>query len=154
MKSIKWKCKLFSQLNTDEFYELIKLRIDIFVVEQTCPYHELDEKDRHNQTLHIMGFNNDNLICCARLLAPSVSYAEVSLGRFAVVESYRRQKVGSELMTQCLIQAENHWPNNNIRISAQHHLSLFYEDFGFNQTSDMYLEDNIPHIEMLRTNQD
>lgn len=150
MKPLEWKCKLFSQLSTDELYELIKLRIDIFVVEQTCPYSELDEKDRDNQTLHIMGLHENILICCARLLAPKVSYTETSLGRFAVVESYRGQKIGSELMAECLKQIHHHWPNTDIRISAQQHLSHFYSSFGFKQTSDMYLEDNIPHIEMLK----
>ena len=150
MKSIQWKCSLFSQLDTEQLFDLIKLRIDIFVVEQNCPYPELDEKDRHHQTLHMLGFNNEQLICCSRLLAPGVSYPDVSIGRFAVAEPYRNQGIGTELMSQCLFHIQHHWPEHNIRVSAQQYLCQFYTSFGFTQTSDMYLEDDIPHIEMLK----
>lgn len=154
MKSIEWKCKSFSQLNTDELFDLVKLRIDIFVVEQNCPYSELDDKDRHNQTRHIIGFSENTIIGCARLLAPGVSYPDTSLGRFAVAESFRRQGIGSTLMQQCFLNILSIWPNHNIRISAQQHLEKFYMSFGFVRTTDMYLEDGIPHIEMLKITQD
>jgi len=150
MKSIEWKCTPLIQLNTLQLFDLIKLRIDIFVVEQTCAYPELDEKDRHPDTLHMMGFIHDELICCARLLAPSVSYTESSIGRFAVKKSHRHQGIGSKLMLQCLSQSHDVWPGHDIRISAQQYLQPFYSCFGYKQTSDMYLEDGIPHIEMLR----
>jgi len=154
MKSIEWKCKSFSQLSTDELFDLTKLRIDIFVVEQNCPYPELDDKDRHHQTRHIMGFSENTIIGCARLLAPGVSYPDTSLGRFAVAESFRRQSIGSTLMQQCFSNILTMWPDHNIRISAQQHLEKFYMSFGFVRTTDMYLEDGIPHIEMLKITQD
>jgi len=150
MNSIKWKCKSFAELNTQQLFDLIKLRIDIFIVEQTCAYSELDEKDRDKNTLHLMGSDEDKLICCARLLAPGTSYPDTSIGRFAVAESYRQQGIGDALMSQCLQQISHAWPEHNIRISAQQYLSAFYSGFGFTQTSDMYLEDGIPHIEMLK----
>ena len=150
MKPIEWKCKPFAQLDTNQLYDLIKLRIDVFVVEQTCPYPELDENDRQAETLHIMGFTSDELICCARILAPGVRFKEPSIGRFAVAESSRHQGIGSALMLQCLLQMQNHWPEHDIRISAQRYLQKFYSSFGFQQTSDIYLEDGIPHIEMLK----
>lgn len=150
MNVIKWECKSFTELNTQQLFDLIKLRIDIFIVEQTCAYSELDEKDYDKNTLHLMGFDEDKLICCARLLAPGISYPDTSIGRFAVAKSYRQQGIGSALMDQCLEQISNVWPEHNIRISAQQYLNSFYSSFGFNQTSDMYLEDGIPHIEMLK----
>ena len=151
MKSIEWKCAQFSQLNIDELYELTKLRIDIFVVEQNCPYSELDEKDRHPGTLHFMGLVDETLICYARLLAPDTSYPEASIGRFAVISSQRKQGIGRKLMQQCLTTISHHWPEQDIRISAQQHLKKFYASFDFTQTSEMYLEDGIPHIEMLKS---
>ena len=151
MNVIEWECKRFAELSTPQLFELIKLRIDIFVVEQQCPYQELDDKDRHEHTRHLMGIYNNQLICCARLLAPGVSYAEVSIGRFAVALPHRRNGIGSTLMQQCISHIEDIWPHHNIRMSAQHYLGEFYTRLGFNQTSDVYLEDNIPHIEMLKS---
>lgn len=154
MKSIEWKCRLFSHLDKQHLFELIKLRIEIFVVEQQCPYPELDAKDHHLQTLHLMGFSENKLISYARLIAPGVSYPQdTSIGRFAVHAGYRQQGIGHILMQQCFDQIHTMWPNENIRISAQQYLQNFYVSFGFVQTSDMYLEDGIPHIEMFKTMQ-
>ena len=151
MNSIEWECKRFSELSTNELFDLVKLRIEIFVVEQQCPYSELDDKDRHQHTRHLMGFNNSQLVCCARLLAPGISYAEVSIGRLAVAKPHRRNGLGSALMHQCINHIYNIWPHSDIRMSAQQYLSEFYTHLGFNQTSEVYLEDNIPHIQMLKT---
>ena len=86
---ISWKVLTFSQLNTHQLFELMKLRVDVFVVEQTCPYPELDEKDRHRDTRHLLGFTNDKLVAYARLIPAGVSYPGVSIGRVATHVSVR-----------------------------------------------------------------
>ena len=152
MKQLKWNCNRFNQLNTDELYELIKFRIDIFVVEQSCAYPELDVKDRAIDTHHLVAYQNSEIIAYARLLPPGASYPDSSIGRFAVNATQRRQGIGSLLMQKCLQQMSILWANHDIRVSAQAHLKEFYERFEFIQTSDIYLEDGIPHIEMLKNN--
>mgnify|MGYP001136970731 FL=1 len=102
MANIEWHCKPFSELRNDQLYELIKLRIDIFVVEQTCPYTELDDKDRDNQTHHLMAYEAGTLLAYARLLPPGLSYSNSSIGRFAVLLARRKQGIGTQLMQQCI----------------------------------------------------
>ena len=150
--NIHWNTYKFHQLTTEQLYDFIKFRVDIFVVEQKCPYPELDNKDRHAETRHIAGYDNsDVLVAYARLLAPEVSYPDASIGRFAVTELMRRQGIGSQLLERSLLEIENLWPDAAVRISAQEHLSGFYEKFNFDKVSESYLEDGIPHIEMLKT---
>ncbi len=150
MKQLEWKCKRFEQLSNNELYELIKFRVDIFVVEQQCPYPELDEKDRQTDTQHLIAYQHCKIVAYARLLPPGVSYPDSSVGRFAVAASQRRRGIGSILMNKCLEQVAILWPNHDIKVSAQAHLRKFYESFEFLQTSDSYLEDGIPHMEMLK----
>ncbi len=147
---MKWNTAKFHQLTPDQLYDILKLRVDIFVVEQKCPYPELDEKDRHVETRHMTAFDDSGLIAYTRLLPPGLSYPDVSVGRFAVKPSARNQGTGSLLMERTLEEIDKIWPDKVIRISAQAHLREFYEKFGFIKVSDSYLEDGIPHIEMLR----
>jgi ElaA protein len=149
MANIEWHCKPFSELRNDQLYELIKLRIDIFVVEQTCPYTELDDKDRDNQTHHLMAYEAGTLLAYARLLPPGLSYSNSSIGRFAVLLARRKQGIGTQLMQQCITNIAKLWPKTAISISAQQQLQNFYQDFGFEKESDVYHEDGIPHIDML-----
>ena len=151
MKQLEWKCKQFEQLDNNQLYDLIKFRVNIFVVEQSCPYPELDEKDRVTNTHHLIAYQNLIIVAYARLLPPGVSYPESSIGRFAVDASLRLQGIGSILMDKCLEQITILWPDHDIKVSAQAHLKKFYEAFHFNQTSESYLEDGIPHIEMLKS---
>ena len=149
---MKWQSFKFRQLTTDQLYELIKFRVDIFVVEQKCPYPELDNKDRHAETRHLADYGNSGvLIAYARILPPEVSYPDASIGRFAVTEPMRHQGIGSKLLERSLQEIEQHWPDTDVRISAQEHLGEFYEKFNFEKVSEVYLEDDIPHIEMLKT---
>ena len=150
MLDLHWKCYQFHQFETHQLYELIKFRIDIFVVEQQCPYSELDDKDNHLGTRHLLAYSNSSLIAYARLLPPNLSYAEASIGRFAVIESERRRGIGTDLLNKSINEINRIWPNSSIRISAQDYLQHFYENAGFEKVSDMYLEDDIPHIEMLK----
>ncbi len=147
---MKWNTTKFHQLTTDQLYDILKLRVDIFIVEQNCPYPELDDKDRHVESRHLTAYDDSGLIAYTRLLPPGLSYPDVSVGRFAVKPSARNQGTGSLLMEKTLEEIDKIWPDKAIRISAQAHLSEFYEKFGFIKVSDNYLEDGIPHIEMLK----
>ena len=150
MKHLEWKCKHFDHLSNDQLYELLKLRVDIFVVEQNCAYAELDGKDLAPDTHHLLAYKNSQLVAYARLLPAGTSYSECSIGRFAVEATWRHQGIGSLLMQKCLEQITMLWPDNDIRVSAQVYLKEFYECFEFSQTSEPYMEDGIPHIEMLK----
>ncbi len=145
---LSWKLLSFNQLSTHQLYNLIKLRIDVFVVEQTCPYPELDDKDTLDGVYQLIGFMDDEIVACARLMAPGVNYDNASIGRVATKLSCRGQGLGHKLVAEALSQCQELWPDYSIDIGAQEHLSRFYAEYGFQPISDMYLEDDIPHIDM------
>ncbi|KJY84266.1 GCN5 family acetyltransferase [Vibrio galatheae] len=145
---ITWQIKTFSQLTTLELYQLLKLRVDVFVVEQACPYPELDNKDHQPDVHHLLGYVGDDLVACARLLPKGISYPSVSIGRVASAQNRRGGGLGHQLLNQALTHCEALWPGESIEIGAQEHLAGFYQQHGFVQTSAMYLEDDIPHIDM------
>jgi ElaA protein len=150
-----WQVKQFKDLTLDQLYELLKLRIDVFVVEQTCYYPDLDsdknQLDRNKQTLHLLGYQNNKLVAYLRVLAQGQSYEDyISIGRVAIEEKARGGGLGHELMTQALNLCQQYFPNENIKISAQEHLIKYYQKHGFEQASKMYLEDDIPHVAMIK----
>jgi ElaA protein len=150
-----WQCKTFSALSLNQLYDALKLRIDIFVVEQTCFYPDLDgEKallDRHPQTLHLLGYQGEQLVAYLRILPKGQNYPDnVSIGRVVTATQARGGGLGHELMTEALQLCQQHFPHEQIKISAQQHLKPYYQKHGFTQVSEMYLEDGIPHIAMLR----
>lgn len=143
---IVWKCLKFSELSTSQLYEVLKLRTNIFVVEQDCPYPELDDKDQ--SSYHFCGFSETgSLLAYARLLPPGISYPEASIGRVAILEEARGQNLGKTLMILSRESTENLF-NSDIVISAQLYLLKFYQNLGFQKISDVYLEDDIEHIKM------
>ena len=145
-----WICKHFDQLSTDELYDLLKLRIDVFVVEQTCYYPDLDDLDRNKQTLHIFAYQQGKMIAYSRILPKETTYQQYpSIGRVIIEQSARGTGLGHELITTAIKQCQQAFPNSSIKISAQQHLAEFYQQHGFKQVTDMYLEDGIPHIGML-----
>nr|WHW29769.1 putative N-acetyltransferase [uncultured bacterium] len=148
MNDLSWSIKKFSQLSKDELYSLIKLRIDIFVVEQSCAYAELDDIDRDRDARHVLAHNDSELIAYARLLPPAPGYVGSRIGRFAVRADARRRGLGSDLLKTCIAQATALWPDQGISISAQVYLTGFYQQYGFEPVSAPYVEDGIPHIEM------
>ncbi len=148
-----WKSLSFSELSLNELYDLLKLRVDVFVVEQNCPYPELDNKDRHAQTQHLLGVDEQGVIqAYARVLAPGVSYPDASIGRVIVAEAVRGGGVAHTLMQKAIAISNKRWPEHNIQLGGQEHLKGFYQQQGFEPVSEMYLEDGIPHIDMLRVN--
>lgn len=147
---INWQVLTFDQLTTHQLYQILQLRVAVFVVEQTCYYQELDGKDLDKHTRHVVGFLNNKVVAYTRVLAPGVSYDEfASIGRVIVDKSCRGTDTGYQLMTRSKELTDKLWPNAAVKISAQEPLEKFYNRFGFTRVSSMYLEDNIPHIAML-----
>ena len=151
MKNIQWRIQTFQQLELKQLFDLLKLRVDVFVVEQACAYSELDEYDRYLETRHLSGQDKfGELIAYARLLPPGLRYSEVNLGRVVVKAYLRKQGIGHQLVQTALQEISRCWPQTTMRISAQDYLQRFYEQYGFARVSDVYLEDGIPHVEMVR----
>lgn len=146
--SLTWEWKPFAELTLSEWHDLLQLRIDVFVVEQHCPYPELDGKDP--DAIHLMGKQDSRVIAVARILPPGLSYPEASIGRVATAAAFRRQGLGKTLMANSLRTVSEAYGNVPIRISAQTYLINFYNSFGFQETGKSYLEDGIPHVEMYR----
>ncbi|MCA6361819.1 MAG: GNAT family N-acetyltransferase [Bacteroidetes bacterium] len=144
-----WQCKTFSTLPVAELYKLLQLRAAVFVVEQNCPYLDPDDKDIF--ALHVLCSKGNELLACARILPGGVSYDEVSIGRVATATSARKTGLGKQLMQFTLQQIVHTFGNVPVRISAQCYLEKFYNEFGFVRAGEDYLEDDIPHVEMLLT---
>ncbi|NNV56641.1 GNAT family N-acetyltransferase [Limnovirga soli] len=144
---IHWTCTPFNALSVTELYEIMHLRCEVFVVEQNCPYQDADYKDLKCD--HLCGWVDGNLAAYVRLVPPGVSYTEMSIGRVVTSPKYRKNGLGRQLMTKAIELCILNYGEKSIRIGAQQYLTQFYDSLGFRQCSDMYLEDNIPHIEML-----
>ncbi len=154
MIQIDWDIKSFKKLGTDELYGLLKLRVDVFVVEQNCPYPEIDGRDRHPETLHLVGKNKDGeILSYLRILPPGLRFEQVSIGRVVVNKNSRGQGISEAMLKIALDQIHRTWPNEDVKISAQLYLRDFYQSHGFEAVSKNYLEDGIPHIDMVRNRQ-
>lgn len=145
-----FKCKTFSELTIDELYEIMVLRQEVFIIEQDCPYLDADGKDQ--QAWHLMGFDKDEkLIAYSRIVPQGVSYKNYpSIGRIVSSPSVRGKGIGKKLITACLETTEKLFKDQPVKISAQSYLIKFYESFGFEPIGEEYLEDNIPHVAMIR----
>ena len=144
--NLEWKIKRFETLSTKELYDLLQLRAEVFIVEQNCVYQDIDGKDE--KALHLIGDDNGQIVAYARLFKPHDYFEQASIGRVIVKETARSQKLGHLLMREAIQVIKSHFDQRKITISAQLYLKKFYESHGFIQTSEMYLEDDIPHIEM------
>ncbi|MCU0432009.1 MAG: GNAT family N-acetyltransferase [Bacteroidia bacterium] len=142
-----WQCKPFNTLQAAELYKLLQLRAAVFVVEQNCPY--LDPDDKDILSLHVWCSRGNDMLACARILPGGVSYHEVSIGRVATSAAARGTGLGRELMQYCLKQIVHTFGHVPVRIGAQCYLEKFYNEFGFERVGEDYLEDDIPHVEML-----
>lgn len=143
-----WDSYCFAELNTDKLYQLLALRTQVFVVEQNCPYQDMDGLDQ--QAWHLCGVQGTELVAYLRLLAPGVKYSEPAIGRVIISAGQRSGGLGRELMEQGIQATERYYPGKGIRLSAQSHLQDFYSGLGFQAEGEEYLEDNIPHVEMFR----
>ncbi len=147
---MQWIRSDFQALSTWQLYDLLKLRTDVFVVEQHCPYPELDNLDRHPETYHLLGYRDEVLIAYARLLPAGLSYPEVSIGRVVCLKSERGKGLGNALIKECFHHIKKLWQDAPITIGAQYQLVDFYRSHGFETISEKYLEDDIYHIDMTR----
>lgn len=145
---LKWKIKRFEALSTAELYDLLQLRAEVFIVEQNCVYQDIDGKDQ--KALHLIGEDDGVTVAYARLFKPHDYFDEASIGRVVVKPSYRDKKLGHVLMREAIYYIKQQFGETKITISAQLYLKKFYESHEFIQTSETYLEDDIPHIEMKR----
>ena len=145
--NIIWILKKFEELTPHELYTIIQLRNEVFVVQQNCVYQDADNKDQ--ASYHLMGWEDDKLITYSRIIPPGIAYAEPSIGRVVTSPSVRGNGIGKMLMEESIDQVYKLFDTVSIKIGAQVYLLQFYSSFGFKQTSDIYLEDGIEHIEMI-----
>lgn len=145
---IQFEIKRFNELSTVELYNLLQLRSEVFVVEQNCVYQDIDGKDE--KALHVLGYYQGDLAAYARLFNKGCYFDETSIGRVVVSPKYRDKKFGHDLMKTAIEAISEFYNEKEITISAQEYLQKFYESHGFVKISEMYLEDDIPHIRMRR----
>lgn len=147
-QAITWRVERFDELSLDRLYAILAARVAVFVVEQDCPYQDLDGLDGCG--LHVAAWSGHDVLAYARVLPPGGRFAEPSIGRVLTTQSARGSGLGRELMHRGIETAEAHFPGMALRISAQQYLERFYTELGFRVVSEPYLEDGIPHLEMLR----
>lgn len=145
---LQWSIKSFEELTNYELYELLRLRNEVFVVEQKCIFLDQDNKDQNCH--HLLGMDNGVLIAYTRIVPPGLSYDYPSIGRVVVSPAGRGKSYGNALMRKSIQILEDLYGLSAIRIGAQLYLKTFYESFGFEQSSEVYDEDGIDHIEMTR----
>lgn len=144
---MEWKIKKFDELTTNELYSILQERVDIFVVEQKCVYRELDDYDR--TSYHLYACKNDKIAAYARILPAGTAYKELSVGRVMVKEEYRGRGLATQLMHRVLDFIRVKLKGKVVRIQAQEYLLPFYESLGFTRISEVYLDEGIPHADMI-----
>ncbi|MGY2799340.1 ElaA protein [Ewingella americana] len=144
-KDILWQDIHHSKLNVAQLYAILALRSEVFVVEQNCPYQDIDGRDLVGENRHIIGWQNGLPVAYLRILDLD---GEVAIGRVIIAPAARGLKLGYQLMERALQSCKKHWPDAEIILSAQAHLQKFYGSFGFVAYTDIYDEDGIPHISM------
>lgn len=142
------KTKTFQDLTNDELYAILQLRSEVFMVEQNCVYQDLDGKDQ--RALHVIGIKDDKLVAYTRIFGPDDYFKEASIGRVVVAKTERQYKYGYEIMEASIKSVKDHFKVDTIKISAQTYLKKFYNNLGFKEIGEEYLEDGIPHVEMIK----
>ena len=140
--------KSFNEFTTEELYEVLRLRSEIFVVEQNCVYQDIDLKDQ--KAIHVLGYFQNELVAYTRIFKPGDYFQQASIGRVLVKESYRSRKWGYDIMGASIKAIEQDFLATTIKISAQQYLEKFYNNMGFLTVGEPYLEDGIPHVAMIR----
>jgi len=145
---LTWAYKSFNELTPHELYAILQLRIEVFSIDKNCIYQDADGKDQ--ESFHLCGWDAERLAAYCRILPAGVSYDHPSIGRVVTSIYYRRSGFGKQLMERAIVETMTQMRDPVIIISAQLYLKKFYESLGFKQTSETYLEDDIPHIKMQR----
>ncbi len=143
---ITFTTKIFAELTSIELYDILKLRSEVFVVEQNCVFLDMDDNDQ--QALHVLGLENNTLVAYTRLLTQKTIYKDVSIGRVVTARGVRKRGYGKLLMNYSIAEIQKKYNTNQIVIGAQTYLHKFYSELGFVREGDDYLEDGIPHIKM------
>lgn len=144
---MNWNIKKFKELKIEQLYKILELRSEIFVVEQECAYQDCDGKDKNSY--HLFSEINGEIIAYLRILEKGISYDEVSIGRVCISKCNRGKGISREMILKAIEFVEKSLNENEIKIQAQSYLLDFYKSIGFKEVSSEYLEDNIPHIDML-----
>lgn len=144
---LNWVYKTFEELTTNQLYTILELRSEVFIVEQNCVYQDVDGKDK--KSFHLMAWNGDELVAYTRIVPPGISFSEASIGRVITTSRYRGLGIGVTLLEKSIQHTFKSYQTHQIRIGAQLYLQKFYEGFGFIAQGEEFLEDGIPHIEML-----
>ncbi|MEG1256113.1 GNAT family N-acetyltransferase [Clostridium sp.] len=144
---MSFKIKRFNELTTNELYKILRARSEVFVVEQTCIYQDCDNKDYNAYHLYLE--EDNEVIAYLRILDKGISYDEISIGRVLVKNTHRNKGLSRATMVKAISFIEEKLKTNEIRISGQVYLREFYKSLGFKEVSAEYLEDDIPHVEML-----
>lgn len=147
-QKLQWSFRSFDELTNHELYEILRLRNEVFVVEQNCIFLDQDNKDQLCH--HVSGTEDEKLMAYTRIVPPGLSYEYPSIGRVVVAPAGRGKSFGVELMRMSIHFLYTRYGPSPIRIGAQLYLRKFYESLGFVQTGEIYDEDGIDHIEMLR----
>jgi ElaA protein len=145
---ITWTVKKFDELSLQELYAILQLRSEVFVVEQNCVFQDMDNKDQ--SSYHLMGWENNILLAYTRLIPPGITYPFSSIGRVVTASSARGSGIGKLLMEKSIQELEQLFGRQPVKIGAQLYLREFYHSFGLKQAGDIYIEDGIDHIEMIR----
>ncbi len=143
---MRWEVKSWKELSIEEMEDVFTLRSEVFVVEQDCVYQDIDGKDR--QAKHVLGKEGKELIAYSRIFEPGDYFKEASFGRAVVKKNKRGKGFGDELVKETLKAMRKVWPKTKAKISAQAHLSVFYNKHGFKSKGEKYLEDGILHVKM------
>ena len=148
--NITWYHKHFKELNTTELYQILQLRNEVFIVEQHCPFQDLDDKDL--KCYHLIGFDTESqkVMAYTRIVPAGISFEEASIGRVITSPLARKGGIGKQLMNKSIELLEELYGGVSIKIGAQLYLIKFYESFGFQQVEEVYLEDGIEHILMIK----
>ena len=139
--------KIFSELNTEELYQILRLRSEVFVVEQDCIYQDIDNKDQ--KAIHLYFKENDEILAYTRIFKAGYYYENPSIGRVVVSKKNRGKDIGKKIMIDSIEYIKQNMKGKKIELSAQKYLDKFYKDLGFYKTGEDYLEDGIPHQRML-----
>ena len=145
-KEMDYKWKNFDELSLDDLYAILNLRQKVFIVEQDCPYIDADYTDQ--DAFHLLGYQGNNLIAYLRAFKPGLKYEGSSMGRIVTKKNSRGLGLGKEIIKEGVRFLKKEYPSYEIVISAQHRLQHFYIELGFISRGDVYLEDNIDHIQM------
>jgi ElaA protein len=143
-----WQDLHHSELSVTDLYTLLALRNEVFVVEQNCPYQDIDGDDLLGENRHILGWQDGKLVAYARILKSDSEFEPVVIGRVIIDKSVRGEKLGYQLMEQAMASCHQFWPETTVYLGAQAHLQAFYAHFGFSPVTDVYDEDGIPHLGM------